>query len=176
MNSSVNKKVNFLLYKRFSILAMVNSIIATFWTLLFILPIDLSQTLQRILVGGGPGVWLIIGYVLFIMVGCLGFAGLAVIALNIRQSITRGMSFLLNVGMLTFYIGVLGSTVGLGLAGSLGGYSVTISHAPLSKTESILEPFIIPIQLFSLIAIIGILILIAGFLMVGIHESEQVRV
>ncbi len=175
MNSLIDKRINFLLYKRFVRLAIVNSIIAIFWTLLFILPISLSQTLQRILVGGGPGVWLIIGYVLFVIIGCLGFIGLSIIALNINQP-TKIMSFLLNIGTLMFYVGILGSTLGLGIAGSLGGYSSTILHEPVSTTASILEPFVIPIQLFSLIAIIGALILMIVFLMVGIHENEQIHI
>ncbi|MGB9729451.1 MAG: hypothetical protein ACPL1B_06210 [Thermoprotei archaeon] len=175
MNNLINKRVNSLLYRRFIKLAIINSIIAIFWTLLFILPISLSQTLQRILVGGGPGVWLIIGYVLFILIGCLGFVGLSIIVLSINQ-LTRIMSFLLNIGMSMFYVGTLGSTLGLGIAGSLGGYSSTILHEPVSSTASILEPFVIPIQLFSLIAIIGALILMIVFLMVGIHENEQTRI
>ncbi|MEM3832229.1 MAG: hypothetical protein QW128_01335 [Thermoprotei archaeon] len=174
MSNSVNKNVNSLLYKRFTTLAIINSIIAVFWTLLFILPINLSQTLQRILVGGGPGVWLIIGYILFIAIGCLGFIGLAVITLNINQP-TRIMNFLLSIGIVMLYVGTLGSTLGLGIAGSLGGYSSTILHEPTSVTASILEPLVTPIQIFSLIAIIGALILMIGFLMVGIHENKRIH-
>ncbi len=150
------KQKNFLLHKKLKRLAIINTIIATIWTLLFILPTDFSQSLLRILVGGGPGVWLIIGYVLFIVVGCLGLIGLSIIVSDLDETTIRSVNIFLMIGIVMFYVGTIGSTLGLGLAGALGGYSSTILHAPVANTETILQPFEKPIQVFTAIAIIGV--------------------
>ncbi len=139
------KQKNFLLHKKLKRLAIINTIIATIWTLLFILPTDFSQSLLRILVGGGPGV---------------------------DETTIRSVNIFLMIGIVMFYVGTIGSTLGLGLAGALGGYSSTILHAPVANTETILQPFEKPIQVFTAIAIIGVLILAFTLLTVGYHESK----
>lgn len=172
INSSVKQDKNSSLYRKLRKLALINTIIAAIWTLLFILPFDFSQSLLRILVGGGPGIWLIIGYVLFIVIGCLGLIGLSVLVLNLDETVVRSKNTLLIVGILIFYIGVMGSTLGLGLAGALGGYSTTILHAPIANTEAVLQPFEKPIQVFSAMAIVGVLMLIYIFLVAESHENK----
>jgi hypothetical protein len=172
MNNSIKQGKNFSLYRKLRKIALINIIIAAVWTLLFVLPIDFSQSLLRILVGGGPGIWLLIGYILFIVVGCLGFIGLSMFILNLDEAVIKSRSTFLIVGIIMFYVGVIGSTLGLGLAGTLGGYSTTILHAPITNTEAILQPFEKPIQTFLIITVIGVLILVYIFLAAESHEDK----
>jgi hypothetical protein len=91
---------------------------------------------------------------------------------NLDEAVIKSRSTFLIVGIIMFYVGVIGSTLGLGLAGTLGGYSTTILHAPITNTEAILQPFEKPIQTFLIMTVIGVLILVYIFLAAESHEDK----
>jgi hypothetical protein len=155
---------------RFRNAALINALISALWTLIILLPISPFPILQRIIVGGGPGIWFTIGYLLFLTLGFCGFVGfsfLYYVAESVQnRKINNGLAWL---HLIATYVGIVGSTMALAVAGVLGGYASIIMHAPTEEIRLILEPFLNPIRILSLFAFIGI---VSGLLSLTYSKSE----
>jgi heme/copper-type cytochrome/quinol oxidase subunit 1 len=122
-----------------------------------LLPFPPFTELLRILVGGGPGVWFLMAYLLFLAVGFGGFTGFSYIYYTLEAVEGRHINPLLaRSHLVLMYLGVLGAVLVLAVAGVLGGYSTTIAHAPPEVTRQVLEPFVWPIRLLAILALVGI--------------------
>jgi hypothetical protein len=143
---------------RFRMAAVSSGVGAVVWTVLMIIPAPPFSSVQPILVGGGPGTWLLLGYVLYVVAGFCALAGMS--ALLIGNG-TRGPAYgtLLTAGLALYYAGVTATSFLLGLAGYVGGYASSISHLPEPSIESLLTPYVEPVTLGALAACAGALII-----------------
>lgn len=146
-------------YKLFRDASIVNLNIWIIWTLIIVLPFEPFTILLRILVGGGPAVWFLIAYLLYVIVGYGGFAGLSYFYCFIEEKseIEINHKFVMT-GFYLLFLGVNVTLIILAVAGAIGGYYLNIVHAPVEYVRNILEPVVNPIRMLSLITIIGALI------------------
>jgi len=145
--------------------AVFNGFVSAFWTLLFMLPFEPFPVLLKIVVAGGPGMWYILGYLLYMIVGFCGFLGLSHLY-SAAESMGEGRvnQALALVGFTALYVGFTGSSFGLAVAGAVGGYAAVIVHAPAENVRLIMEPFVTPLRILCLVAIIGALASLASLL------------
>ena len=108
--------------KRFVTLSMINAILALIW-LLF--PLFYDTRISRTIAGGSVGTWGYIGFLGFIIVGCLGtatFGGLYYLVPKLTNgSINNLLSWL---HMVLMEAGTLVTTGLLGAAGYIGGTTI----------------------------------------------------
>ncbi len=154
-------------YLRFRRAALINGTISALWTLIMILPFPPFPIFLRIIVGGGPGTWFMLSYILYIAVGFGGFLGLSFLyfAVESERKIHQRLAWL---NLLAMYVGVTGAVLTLAAAGALGGYASTIVHSPPETVRLILEPFVDVIRVLCLVAFIGV---ISG--LVAIYPSKK---
>ncbi|MEM0482573.1 MAG: hypothetical protein QXM16_06795 [Nitrososphaerota archaeon] len=153
--------------------AVVNASVSAFWTLLYVLPFDPFPTLLKIVVAGGPGVWFMLGYLLYMIVGFGGFLGLSYLYSTSEDSGGRRVNDALALtGYAALFIGFTGTTVGLAVAGAVGGYTAVILHAPAENVRMVMEPFVNPLRILCLIAVMGaIASLVAAYAPKPSHPS-----
>jgi len=129
--------------RRFRVAALTAGLGAVVWTILMILPVEPFSSIPPVLVGGGPGIWLLLGYLMYI-VG--GFGGLSILSSMLypleRDGSWRPDGAILGLGLALFYAGVTCASVLLGLAGFTGGYAYSIDHAADTSIVSILQPYV----------------------------------
>ncbi|MGA1975396.1 MAG: hypothetical protein ABSG92_07145 [Conexivisphaerales archaeon] len=156
--SSAKKEVSW--SYRFRMAAVSSGVGAVIWTVLMIIPASPFSSVQPILVGGGPGTWLLLGYVLYMVAGFCALAGMSAL-LHTIENAPRGSAFdaLLMAGLGLYYAGVTATSLLLGWAGYVGGYANTISRLPESSIESLLTPYVQPVTLGALAACAGALII-----------------
>ncbi len=161
-------------------IALANAVAASIWTLIIVLPIEPFPLLLRIIVGGGPGVWFIVGYLLFIIVGFCGFEGLSYIYYVAEKEDNKINNQLALLGLVLTCIGTIATTIMLQLAGAMGGYEYTIMRASTEKIRLLLEPLVNPIRLLVIIASIGIILQSSAVLFAekgndATHESSNLN-
>lgn len=143
-------------YKRFRATTYVSAIVSLIWTVLIVLPFEPFSSLPPIIVGGRPGTWFLLAFLLYVIIGIGGFgvfsALLYVIETYERRVVDQSTMLL---GFVLLNIGVAASCILLALAGGLGGYAMTINNVTQSAAERILNPFIYPITITTLMAVIG---------------------
>ena len=127
---------------------------ALVWTVLIVLPFVPFSYLPPIIVGGGPGIWLVLGYLLLIVVGVGGFGALSAFLTTVEIYEGRAVdprtmwpSFVLLLA------GVAGSCLLLGVAGATGGYAS--DYGSSGSIDSLLSPYVDPITILTLMAVIG---------------------
>ncbi|MCL7401616.1 MAG: cbb3-type cytochrome c oxidase subunit I [Thaumarchaeota archaeon] len=141
--------------------SIINLTISIIWTIIIVLPIEPFSILLRIIVGGGPGVWFLLAYLLHLIVGYGGFTCLSFLYYLIEEKWEVELNNkLIMAGFYLLFIGVNITLITLAAAGAVGGYYLNIIHAPVEDVRSILEPMVNPIRLLSLITIVGALILL----------------
>jgi hypothetical protein len=140
-------------------IALANAVAASIWTLIIVLPIEPFSLLLRIIVGGGPGIWFIMGYLLFITVGFCGLAGLSYIYYSAEKEGNKINNQLAVLGLVLTCVGTIATTIMLQLAGAIGGYEYTIMRAPTEKIRLILEPLVNPIRLLVIMTSMGVTLL-----------------
>lgn len=141
---------------------IVNALISIFWTVLIVLPFEPFSLLLRIIVGGGPGTWFLVAYILYIIVGSLvfiGFSYLYYLAEEVWGTETSNMFSI--AGFYLLFIGTNITLIVLAVAGVVGGYYLNIIHAPIESVRAILEPFVNPLRMLTLVTIIGALLCLA---------------
>ncbi|MEM3865466.1 MAG: hypothetical protein QW724_06745 [Nitrososphaerota archaeon] len=156
-----SKSLNVLFRKGF----IVNALIAILWTVLIILPFEPFSLLLRIIVGGGPGIWFLVAYILYIIIGPLlfiGFSYLYYLAEEVWRTETSNMFSV--AGFYLLFIGANITLIVLAVAGAVGGYYLNIIHAPIESVRGILEPFVNPLRVLTLVTIIGALLCLAPIL------------
>jgi hypothetical protein len=126
------------------------------WTVAILLPFTPFSYLPPIIVGGGPGVWFLLGFVLYAAVGVGGFAGFSALLFQIETYEGRSPKRpVMLFGLILSLIGVIMACVLLGIAGAIGGYALTITHISENATEALLVPYVNPITAAALITVAG---------------------
>ena len=143
-------------YRRFRNAAYAAVGVAILWTVVIILPFDPFSNLLPIMIGGGAGTWLLLGYVIYLAVGIGGFACLASLLSTVELSEGRIPDLLvMSVGLVALFVGVTASCLLLGVAGAVGGYAQTIQHLPEGNLEAVLTPYANVARVTSAVAVIG---------------------
>ena len=134
----------------------MNAFGSMLWTIAIVLPLAPFSYLQPIMVGGGPGTWFLVGYLLYPIVGVGGFASISsllfVIETYERRTLNNGIML---TGLILLYVGVLAGCVLLGIAGVSGGYAIIIQNSTVNVAQSVLSPYVVPISTASLAAVAG---------------------
>lgn len=150
-------------YKRFRTAAYVAAFLAMTWTVVIILPFDPFNSLLPVMIGGGAGTWLLLGYVIYLAVGVGGFAALASLLSTVELGEGRVPNgLIMAVGLVMLFVGVTASCLLLGVAGAVGGYAQTIQHQPEASLENILVPFVDVTRVTSAVAVLGAAVVIFG--------------
>jgi hypothetical protein len=150
-------------------LALLNAVTAAAWTLILVARIKPLAYLLPIMAEGGPGTWLILGYILYIAIGFCGFMGLSTLYEQLEEEGRVVDGRLAAFGLLTLFVGATSATILLGFGGAIGGYARSVQHLPTQHVQAILEPFVDVVTAFTIIAVLGVLINV-----VSIVRSKQV--
>lgn len=141
--------------RRFSLLAAVNTVIAVGW----VVPLFLDPRIPRTVAGGSVGTWGVLGFLLWITVGCLGFAAFAGMHyLTPRVTGRRLGDGLAWAHLSLMEVGTLVTTSLLGVAGYVGGTALLEGAGPAEVHQRIafvVEPVPV-VAIFALIAGIGV--------------------
>ena len=126
------------------------------WTVAIVLPFAPFSYLPPIIVAGGAGIWLVLAYLLFILVGVGGFGALSAflttVELHERRTIDPRTMW---PAILLLSAGVVGSCLLLGAAGAVGGYASTYGASSAGSIDSLLSPYIYPITSMTLVTVVG---------------------
>lgn len=161
-------QIKVLWYRRFRAAAYVSSVGLMLLTFIIVLPFHPFSYLPPIIVSGGPGIWLLLGYVLYAIVGFGGFASLSALLFVVEtHEGRRPDSRMMTAGFALLFAGVTLSCVLLVLAGALGGYASTIKGASTQAVEAMLNPYVYPTTVTALASVIG-----AGLLIVGMTGAK----
>ena len=115
------------------------------------------------MVGGSAGTWLLLAYVLFLVVGVLGFAAVSTFILIIEANEQRRPNHrIMLTGLILSYMGTLASLLSLAIAGEIGGYSLIIAHSTVNATQNLISPYANLITATSLSAIVGAALIVYG--------------
>ena len=143
-------------YRRYRGAAYLSTLAALVWTVVVVLPFNPFRYLPPIIVGGGPGVWFVIAYVLFIVVGVGGFGALSAFLTTVELHEGRTINnWTMWPALLLLSFGVVGSTLLLAVAGAIGGYAATFESSSSTSIDSLLSPYVYPITAMVLITVAG---------------------
>lgn len=158
------------LYRLFRLASFSHTLTALVWTLLIVIPYPPFNYLLPIIEKGGPGVWLLFGYMVYLAAGPIGFGIVSSILKSIeideRSKVNERVA---KLGFYFSYIGVLCSSILLAIAGSLGGYYMYFAAFSPSRVSEILSSFVLPITFTVVLAVIGYLLVVFS-MMFAKHE------
>lgn len=141
-------------YRRYRGAAYLSAVAAAVWTAIIVLPFPPFSYLPPIIVGGGPGIWFVLAYMLFLVVGigCFGAisAFLTTVELHERRVIDPRTMW---PALLLLSAGLAGSTFLLAVAGAVGGYAATFGGP--TSIDALLSPYVYPITALTLVTVIG---------------------
>ncbi len=160
-----------MLYRLYRLAAFSHTLTALIWTLLIVIPFPPFNYLLPIMEKGGPGVWLLFGYMIYLIAGPVGFGAVSSLLKTIE--VDEGAKVNENTAKLGFYlsyIGVLCSSVMLALAGSLGGFYMYFAAVPPLEISQTLSSFVLPITLTVVLAVVGYFLVIIS-MMFAKHEA-----
>lgn len=144
---------------------IINSLISIVWTIIIILPIEPFSLLLRVIVGGGPGTWFLLAYILHIIIGSGVFLGFSYLYYTIEDSLNIKAGNIFNlIGFFLLFIGANITLIVLAIAGAIGGYYLNIVHVPIELIRDTLESFVNPLRILSLVTVVGALLCLAPFL------------
>ncbi len=143
-------------YRRYRGAAYLSTFASLVWTVVIVLPFPPFSYLPPIVVGGGPGIWLVLAFVLFLVIGIGGFgamsAFLTTVELHERRTIDGRTMW---PALVLLSVGVTGSCLLLGVAGAVGGYAADYGTSSVSSIDRLLSPYVDPITTLTLVAVIG---------------------
>ncbi len=143
-------------YRRYRAAAYVSTFAALVWTLIIVLPWEPFSYIPPILVGGGPGIWFVLAYVLFIVVGIGGFGALAAFLTTVEIHENRSIDGrIMWPALVLLGVGAAGSCILLGVAGAVGGYAGTFEGSSTSAIHDLLSPYVNPITALVVVAVVG---------------------
>ena len=144
-------------YRRFRGAAYLSTFAALLWTVAIVLPFEPFSYLPPIMVGGGAGIWFVLAYVLFIVVGVGGFGALSAFLTTVELHENRTVdSRTMWPALVLLSVGALGSCLLLAAAGAVGGYAALYnSSTTTSVQDSLLSPYVYPITTLVLITVVG---------------------
>lgn len=104
--------------RRFVVVAALNSLIAAGW----LVPLFVDPRISRAIAAGSVGTWGLVGFLLWIVVGCLGFVGFGTVH-YLTPRIGGGpiRPALAWANLVLTEIGAFAATTLLGIAGYVGG-------------------------------------------------------
>lgn len=150
-------------YRRFRNAAYVTVLGWIVWTLAIVLPVAPFSYLPPIMIGGGPGTWFLLGYILYVTVGVGGFAGLSAFLFAIETYERRTLNeTVMLIGFVLLYLGLNLGCILLGVAGAMGGYALTIEHNTVTSAQNILSVYVDPITAAVFVAAAGVVLSIYG--------------
>jgi hypothetical protein len=156
-------------YRRFRSAAFVSMVVLMVLTLFVVLPFRPFSFIPPIIEAGGPGLWFLLGYVLYAAVGFGGFAALSALMFTIETYESRRPDDALTLaGFALLYAGVTAASALLLLAGALGGYAVNVEGVTTQAAATTLDPFVYPIIMSSLVSIIA-----AGLLVTAMTRAKM---
>ena len=143
-------------YRRFRGAAYASAVGSLVWTVIIALPFPPFSYLPPIIVGGGPGTWFLLAYILFLFVGVAGFGVLSSFlhTVELQENRTVGSTVMWPAYAL-LVIGYVSSCILLAIAGADGGYAASISIASGTSVHTLLQPFVYPITASTMVAVIG---------------------
>lgn len=151
---------------RFIWLAVFNGAIAVLWTTFLVWPF-IKPAPTMVIASGSAGTWLLFGYLLYLVVGVLGIATTALFYQYIESTLGipyRGVrNALAAIHLVLMEVGALFATGLLMYAGYIGGAALlpqAVGGGGMTAQqvhEQILQYYIEPIFVFTLIAIVGAL-------------------
>lgn len=143
-------------YKRFRVAVYCYIVIGLAWTVLIVLPFRPFSYLPPIIVGGGPAFWFSLSYLLFLIIGLGGFGTIANLLYTIEEHENRPISTaLMWPAFILLCMGFVASSILLAIAGAIGGYASTIQGLTGTPIHNDLSPFVDPITITVLIAVVG---------------------
>lgn len=143
-------------YRRYRGAAYLSTLAALVWTVIIVLPFAPMSYLPPIIVGGGPGVWFVLAYVLFIVVGLGGFGALSAFLTTVELHENRTIdSRTMWPALALLSVGLVGSSLLLAVAGAIGGYASTHPLSTSTSIDSLLSPYVYPTTALVLLAVAG---------------------
>ena len=143
-------------YRRFRAAAYVSTLVALGWTIVIVLPFEPFSYLPPIIVGGGPGIWFVLAYVLFVVMGIGGFGAISGFLTTMELQEGRAIDDrLMWPSLVLMCVGMAGSCILLGVAGAVGGYAGTFQGSSTDAIHDLLAPYVNPITTLVIIAVIG---------------------
>lgn len=143
-------------YRRYRGAAYLSTFGALVWTVVMVIPFDPFHYLPPIIVGGGPGIWFILAYVLFIVVCIGGFGALSAFLTTVELHENRTINpRTMWPALILLSIGAVGSCFLLALAGAIGGYASVFQGSSANAIDSLLSPYVYPITTMVLVTVVG---------------------
>ena len=143
-------------YRRYRGAAYLSTLAALVWTVVIVLPFVPFSYLPPIIVGGGPGIWLVLGYMLFIVVGIGGFGALSAFLTTVELVENRTIDArTMWPALILLSVGVVGTCLLLAVAGVVGGYASTYGTSSAQSIHDMLTAYVNPSILLTLIAVAG---------------------
>ena len=143
-------------YRRYRGAAYLSTFAALAWTVVIVLPFRPFSYIPPIMVGGGPGIWFVLAYMLFIVVGIGGFGALSAFLTTVELHENRKInSRMMWPALLLLSVGVVGSCLLLAVAGAVGGYAATYELSTTTSIDNLLSPYVYPITDLVIVAVIG---------------------
>ena len=132
-------------YTRFRSAALVGLIVSLVWTVAIALPFTPFSYLPPIIVGGGPGTWFLLSYLLYLSVSVGGYGALSFFAYTVEVLERRILDqTTMALGFVLLNVGVAATCLLLAVAGGLSGYGLTSSTATETSVRSLLSSFVYP--------------------------------
>ncbi len=132
---------------------------------MILLPFSPFSDVPPIMIGGGPGTWFLLGYVLYMAIAVGVFPGFSALLFTIETYEGRRVNArIMLVGIVLLFIGVTVSCVLLAVAGAIGGYALTIQHSTVNDAQNLLVPYVNPIMACTFVAVAGTLVSIFGMI------------
>jgi hypothetical protein len=157
---------------RFILAAIVQGLIATIVTVLIVEPwtyLNISSYFSpsRVIAGGGGGVWMFTGYILYLVVGVVAVAVTAIIYFYIEGIMGKAYHGLSNALAWGHYVlmnvGVAASMLLMMWGGYIAGYDAAQGYTDLQIHVTDLGPLSQPIGALVLVAAIGAMLGGLGF-------------
>ena len=143
-------------YRRYRGAAYLSAFAAMAWTVVIVLPFPPFSYLPPIIVGGGPGIWFILAYLMFIVVGIGGFGALSAFLTTVELHEHRSIDAVtMWPALVLLSVGVAGSCLLLAIAGAVGGYASTYELTMTTSIDKLLYPYVYPIITLVLVTVIG---------------------
>ena len=143
-------------YRRYRGAAYFWTLAALVWTVVIVLPFEPFSYLPPIIVGGGPGIWFVLAYVLLMVVGVGGFGAISAFLTTVELHENRAVDPRTMWPALVFLsLGLGGSCLLLAVAGATGGYESTIQASSAQSIRDLLSQYVNPITTLVLLTVIG---------------------
>lgn len=159
-------------YRRFRSASYGSAFAALIWTFVIVLPFPPFSYLPPILVGGGPGIWFLLAYLVFLIVGVAGFGVLSSFLHTIELHENRTLqSSTMWAAYALLIVGFASTCFLLAVAGALGGYTASIGNASGTSVETLLRPYVYPTTASTMTAVVGAALALYAMIRAGWHPT-----